>query len=275
MANAGSGGPGGSGSKPTKAQRQETARRQREEIRRQMAARKRNRTIGIALVVAAAVALAAVLVLHKGSPSASASGQSVAAASMQQLLTQAPAAAKTAGCDAVQQTPNYQNAAGADPSIDHAHIGDATAPTPPAFSTYPTQPPVSGPHNSSPLGAGTYDTPPDFYQSLHSLEHGAVVIWYSPSAANSQQVGAIKALYGGSQDVGQAKVIVAPYDYPDQGTAGQLPKGVQMAVVAWHRLLTCAEPNLAVAFQFASQYESPPVAGQKYAGVAREPTSGI
>ena len=36
----------------------------------------------------------------------------------------ATAATKSAGCDAVATTPNYQNAPGTDPSIDHAHIGD-------------------------------------------------------------------------------------------------------------------------------------------------------
>jgi hypothetical protein len=75
--------------------------------------------------------------------------------------------------------------------------------------------------------------------------------------------------------VGQAKIIVAPYDYPDQGAAGQLPSGVQMALVAWHRLETCSAVNLAVAFDFSSQLEVPGYGGQTYSGVAREPTSAI
>ena len=31
-------------------------------------------------------------------------------------------------------------------------------------------------------------------------------------------------------------MIVAPYDYPDQGAAGTLPAGTQMALVAWHNV---------------------------------------
>ena len=58
---------------------------------------------------------------------------------------------KAAGCSGVQQTPNYQNAPGADPDIDHAHIGaSAQFQQPPALSTYPTVPPASGPHNPIP-----------------------------------------------------------------------------------------------------------------------------
>jgi len=265
---------GGSGARPTKAERQEEARHKRLEIERQMAARKRNRKIGIALVAAATVAIVTVVTL-------SSSGKKITPAgtlpTMSALISQADAAAKAVGCDTIVDTPNYQNAPGPDPAIDHAHIGDPTAPTPPPLSTYASIPPASGPHNPVPLPSGVYDSPPDVYQTVHSLEHAGVIIWYSPAVSTSPEIAKIKEFYSQSANVGQAKVIVAPYGYPAQGAAGQLPKGVEMAVVAWHRVQTCATPSLAVAFTFAAQHEflGTPIGGQTYIGVAREQTGSF
>ena len=67
-------------------------------------------------------------------------------------------------------------------------------------------------------------------------------------------------------------MIVAPYYFPDQSEQGSLPSGVQMALVAWHRLQTCAAPSLAAAFDFTSQYANT-YPDRKYIGVAREPNS--
>ena len=261
------------GRRMTKAERREEARLKREEIQRTMAARKRNRRIGLVLVVVAVVIAVVAVFMTSGGDETSASG----IPSAETLLAQAEAATGTAGCDAVQQTPNYADVPGDDPAIDHTHIGTQPVTSPPAFSTYPTSPPVSGPHDASVLSAGIYDSPPDVYRSMHSLEHGAVIIWYSPDAAG-KQLDDLVAFYGqpaSDADIGQAKIIIAPYDYPDQGAAGQLPAGVQMAVVAWHRLQTCTAVSLPVAFGFSSQYEVPGYAGQTYKGVAREPTAAI
>lgn len=272
MTNKGSQG-GNTGARPTKAQRQEEARLKRLEIERQMAARKRNRKIGIALVVAAMVAVVAVVTfLPKKTPSTPPG----TLPTMSALLSQADAAAKTAGCDAVVQTPNYNNASGPDPSIDHLHIGTAPVLTNPPLSSYPTAPPVSGPHAPippGPLAAGNYDSPPDVYRAIHTLEHAGVVIWYSPAIAASPELAKIKEFYAQTANVGQSKVVIAPYDYP--GANGQLPKGIEMAVAAWHRLQSCSAPSLAVAFAFTSQYENPPAPGRTYIGVAREATSAI
>lgn len=259
--------------RPTKAERREEARLEREQIQRKMASRKRNRKIGMVLVaLAAVVAIIAVVIT---------SGGGNAVESPQALLAKAASEEKVAGCGTVKTTPNYANALGADPSIDHAHIGDTSdpnAPTkPPPLSSYPTWPPASGPHEPAPLGplaAGVYSSPPDTYAAIHSLEHGAAIIWYSPAVANSDAVNQIKDFYRQTANVGQSKVILAPYDYASQGAQGQLPAGVQMALVAWHRLQTCAQPNLAAAFDFSSQYANS-YPGRNYIGVARESNSGL
>ncbi len=211
------------GRRMTKAERREEARLKREEIQRSMATRKRNRRIGLVLVVVAVIIAIVAVFMTSGGDEPSASG----IPSAETLLAQADAAATTAGCDAVQQTPNYADAPGDDPAIDHAHIGTAPVTSPPALSTYPTIPPASGPHASSPLPAGVYDSPPDVYSTMHSLEHGAVIIWYSPEATG-KQLDDLIAFYGqpvADPDIGQAKIIIAPYDYPEQGAAGQLPAG--------------------------------------------------
>jgi hypothetical protein len=264
---------GGDGSRrPTKAERKDQARIEREQIQRQMAARKRNRNLGYVVIALAVVAvLVVVLVVKPGSdPSASADGPSP-----QELLAQAPEAASASGCDDVQtigfyggvndpQSPDY---------TDQAHIGAEGSPFPemPPLTSYPSQPPVSGPHANIPPGpapAGFYEDPPDLARVIHSLEHGASVIWYSPTATD-QQLQPIKDFYDRDEPaVGQDRVIVAPYDY--EGDGGQLPSGVMMSLGAWHRQQNCAKLSLPVAFDFTSQYSYPTVEGRDYAGEAPE-----
>jgi hypothetical protein len=254
--------------RPTKAERREDARRQREQIQRQMARRRRNRSIGLVLVVVAIVTVVIVVFTTAGG-----GGTSVAAAA--DLLKQASSARKTAGCEPVQTIDFYGGVSDTNsPDYhDQTHIGTTGAfPTPPKLSTYPSVPPTSGPHDPTPLPAGVYDTPPAIYSAIHSLEHGGVIIWYAPGISSSE-LNRLKAFYrqsSGKTNVGQDRVIVAPYDYPDQGAAGQLPSGVQMALVAWHRLETCGQVNLAAAFDFSSQYEYPVYDGRKWLGVAPE-----
>jgi hypothetical protein len=287
-----SGGGGGDSRRLTKAERKDEARRQREEIQRQMARRRRNRKIMTATAIVVAVAVVATVVFfgRSGIPSP------------QDLLAQAKTAEKAAVCTTVKNVPPFatgnvtgDKAAAAaaiahgDPTaVDRDHIGGQYNPTPPKLSLYPSVPPTSGPHAPippGPLPAGVYDSPPDIYRAIHSLEHGAAIVWYAPSAP-ADLVNAVKAFYGQKQlkqNVGQDRVLVAPYDYPDQGSAGLLPKGVTMALVAWHRLETCGRLNLAAAFDFTSQY-SVRAAGQglqagypgrKYLGEAPEAGSGL
>jgi Protein of unknown function (DUF3105) len=237
----------------------------RERIQAQMASKRRNRNIGLALIALAAVAVVVVVFLIQ--PGAS----NVKIPTTKELLASAAAEAKSSGCGPITTTGNFGNATGPDPAIDHAHIGNPPVTSPPPLSQYPTIPPASGPHEPTPLPAGVYSRPPDIYASIHSLEHAGATIWYAPSAANSDAVKQIRAFYSQKANVGQSKIIVAPYDYSDQGVSGSLPNGVQMAVVAWHRLQTCATPSLAVAFNFTSQYSNG-LPGGTYKGVGREPS---
>jgi Protein of unknown function (DUF3105) len=212
--------PGG----PNRQERKEEARRQREAIRRRMARRRFLQRAGIVALVVVVVAGVGIFIALK------------------------PSAAKQAGCGSVQTIAPYNPAA-----LDRSHITTAgQVKTPPALSSYRTQPPTSGPHDPTPLNAGVYDSPPGIYHSIHSLEHGAVIIWFAPSAASNAEIQKIENLY--RQTANNDHVIVAPYSYPDQGAAGRLPAGKQMALVAWHHLMVCSKPSLDVVKSFVSNY---------------------
>lgn len=247
----------------TKAERKEQARREREEIQRRLAAKRRARTFGIgvgAAVVAAAIFVATLLPSGGDLPGP------------QQLLDRAAQAANQAGCGDVQTTPAYEP-----PEQDRIHIGGGDIAGPP-LSTYPTTPPASGPHADVPLPAGVYDslTRSELFRSIHSLEHGATIVWYDPSAPANDVAKVIDYYDRRLQDaqVGQDRVIVAPYDFPGD-SRGILPTGTQMALAAWHRLRTCAEVDLAVAYDFTSQYSFPTVGNRPYQGEAPEKGASI
>lgn len=260
-------GQGPDGRRPTKAERREEARLERERIQRKTAQRNRNRTIGLVLVAIAVVAAIVAIVVLQPAGSASADAP-------EDLLQEAAAAAEAAGCDQVQTIEPYGGIS--DPNdpgyVDQSHIGSGDFPTAPDLSTYPSIPPTSGPHAGTPLAAGVYDAPPDLTRALHSLEHGATIVWYRPGTSQ-EAIDRLTAFYGQSLDdaaVGQDRVIVAPYDYPDQGDAGQLPDGVNMALAAWHRLQSCGAVSLPVAFEFTSRFSAPPWGDRQYEGEAPE-----
>jgi hypothetical protein len=238
----------------TKAERKEQARRERLELQRRMARARRNRRLGLVLLLAVVISVG-VFALTR--PSA-------AVPTPREALAQAAEARQAAGCGPVESIGPYQPR-----DQDRAHISAAQ---PLALSSYPSVPPTSGPHNDIPLGAGVYDDPPPVDRVIHSLEHGAVAIWYSPDAGG-EELERLRAFYE-EPNVG-SRVIVAPYDYPDQGTAGVLPAGDDMALVAWHQLRTCADVSVVAAFDFSSQYAAPPFGSRTYKGQAPEAGASI
>ena len=79
--------------------------------------------------------------------------------------------------------------------------------------TYPTDPPVSGPHYEEFVAEGgfyTYAVPPAYL--VHSMEHGGVVIYYSP-AVTPDQLSHLQAL--AAQNPGRYhQVVVVPRNDP-------------------------------------------------------------
>jgi hypothetical protein len=222
------------------------------------------------VAVVVAIALAAVAIANwvtadarRPQPANGTGAGAVGAPSPDRLLELADEQADAAGCGPVIEVAPYPD------DRDAIHVEPDEMPP---LSSWPSIPPASGPHESRTLPAGAYGRPPPILPSIHSLEHGAAVIWYSPEAPRGQ-VSRI-ARYFAETGLG-TKVIVAPYDYPDEGAAGHLPDGAQMALVAWHRLRLCARVDLAVAFAFTAEYASPPYRGRTYLGEAPEPNVGI
>jgi hypothetical protein len=238
----------------TKAERREQARRERLELERKIARGRRNRVIAIGLVL---VAVAGVGVFAFTRPTA-------AVADPQDLLARAADASQAAGCGEVENVGPYLPE-----TQDRAHV---TSDEFPPLSNYPSTPPTSGPHHAVPLSAGVYDEAPEMGRVIHSLEHGAAIVWYAPSVPD-EQLDRIRAFYEGS-DAGD-RVIVAPYEYPSEGEAGRLSAGTQMALVAWHHLETCAGLDLAAAFDFTARYAAPPFGQQTYRGEAPEAGAGF
>lgn len=244
---------GDEGRRPTKAERKEEARRQRLEIQRRAAKRRRTRIIA-AGVVAALAAGAIAFALTRPKPKVF---------TPEELLAAAPAAAEAASCETVSDVGPFRPE-----NLDAAHIGvQGGPPRMPPLTNYPSIPPASGPHGASPLPAGVYEEPPPLDQAIHSLEHGAAIVWYDPGVSG-QALADIKRFFDDSEQ--RDHVIVAPYDYPDLGPAGTLPAGTQMALVAWHNTQACGKPSLAVAFDFVAHYRFPPFDGEPYQGDAPE-----
>ena len=238
--------------------RRDAARQEREAVRRKIARRRALRRI--AWTTAAVVTLSGLAFLvTRPKHSLALNGRE------QALIAEAPTAVVAAGCDGVHPVPEYPG------GLDRAHIGNQIAAMP-ALSQYPSRPPASGPHNSSPVSAGVYTDPPPIDGVIHSLEHGAAVVWYAKGTSGA----ALKELTSFFDDPSvQDHVIVAPYDYPEQGAAGELPQGKLMTLVSWHHIEYCSQPNLAVAFDFVAHYRYPTPKGESYDGDAPEAGAAI
>lgn len=244
----------------TKAERKEAARRERIEIQRRIARARRNRWIALAVAFVLAAGVA-VFVVTRPKPATTSSSPA-------DLLSASADASKTAGCTDVRTVGPYQPE-----SDDRAHIGTGGSfVSMPPLSSYRSVPPTSGPHNQTPMNAGVYSSPPPIDQAIHSLEHGAAIVWYAPGVTGDE-LSRIQDFYRRA-GVG-SRVIVAPYDYTDQAAAGSLPTGVEMALVSWHHLETCARVNLSAAFGFTARYAAPPFGQEQYLGDAPEAGGAI
>jgi hypothetical protein len=180
------------------------------------------------------------------------------------LLGSAPSEADAAGCGAVVDVGPYLPT-----EQDTIHVDPVNMPR---LASWPSVPPASGPHASTTIPAGSYETTPPILPLIHSLEHGAVVVWYAPGSPEDE-VARITAFYQNPEVGGH--VIIAPYDYPNEGEAGRLPEGFAMALVAWHHEQLCERVNLGAAFGFSADYATPTFRGRPYLGDAPEPSVAI
>jgi hypothetical protein len=114
---------------------------------------------------------------------------------------------------------------------------------------YDTTPPTHGEHSQATQRAGVYDEPLSadpgaentIYKAVHSLEHGAVIIWHD---------GLKKKAQGDLEDEyrNQNKVIVAPYS--------QLRGDTHVALTSWGRLVECEKVSTRVIDEFNELFNS-------------------
>lgn len=93
---------------------------------------------------------------------------------------------------------------------------------PTADVPYVTVPPYGGPHDATPLACGLYSSPPRFENAVHAMEHGAVVIWYSPGQISDEQLSQLTELSAAQFEAG-TYIILAPY----------VALGVPLMLVTW------------------------------------------
>ena len=56
-----------------------------------------------------------------------------------------------------------------------------------AAASYATETPTSGEHSASSVGCGVYSQTLPLDAAVHSMEHGAVIVWYMPDLADTER----------------------------------------------------------------------------------------
>lgn len=90
---------------------------------------------------------------------------------------------------------------------------------------YGSNPPTSGPHSPSEARRGIYTQPVPKEQLVHSMEHGAVIIWYNCTDCDEVISGIGQVVDGYLQD--GKEVVMTPYPGMEENT---------IALTAWSRL---------------------------------------
>jgi hypothetical protein len=195
------------------------ARRRAEEQRRkeqQRAARRRNLvTVGIALMVAVVVVG---LIAVEQSRDSQASG----------------VARGEAGCNDVQTFKPE----------GRTHVPEGTA------VPYQTSPPTSGNHWEVPAEARFYPPEsvgdPPAERVVHNLEHGQVVIWYSPTAPGDE-VEAVEDYIDSQRGQQTLGLLAVPYE--------DIPAESNVVMTAWGAIQSCERFSSAVADSFRADFQ--------------------
>ena len=89
---------------------------------------------------------------------------------------------------------------------------------------YSTNPPAEGNHYPNPQPAGLYTTPPPDGNLVHSLEHGAVILWYNPKKLSLSQINTLKGIF--NKAPGDKDIMVS-----------RTSMDVSVALTSWGRIL--------------------------------------
>lgn len=211
--------PSGPETEPAKTERRAAARERREAQLRVRQARQRRRQLRQLGIVTLVVILLGSLIAWRVMDS-------------QRKNREAAKIAAAAKCGAVKKTEGTG-------TQQHLPQGGVT--------TYDQSPPTHGQHAASPLRAGVYDAPftegpnaasPSLYESVHSLEHGYIIVWHN--GLNEAELEKLTDEFGKER-----KVIVVPYP--------QLKNG-KMAMTAWARTQTCQTADPAAVRSFVRRF---------------------
>ncbi len=96
--------------------------------------------------------------------------------------------------------------------------------------TYATTPPYGGPHWSVPLRCGIYEEEQRFEPIVHTMEHGAIVLYYQPLVLDAEAVGEMRLAASQLLREG-ARLILTP----------STRIGTPVAIASWGRLLLMDE----------------------------------
>jgi hypothetical protein len=193
---------GRGGANVARRERKEEARQAREaELRRARRSSALRRTVTASAIAAAAVA--AITLFRAASPNP--------------IPEAALRAADAAGCTEVEQP------SGSAPGGQHLRSGQSY--------DYPDTPATSGFHDPAPLpdDPKVYDTQPPETRAVHSLEHGAVFVYYLPEAGG----GVAQAIVDRLAEVANQDRATYLAPYPDLTPEGAL------TLTAWNRRQSC------------------------------------
>ncbi len=109
------------------------------------------------------------------------------------------------------------------PNEARNHVPDGTQ------VTYDSNPPAGGPHYAETAHVGIYGRAPSDGYLVHSLEHGAVIIWYQPGLSEAE----IKQLKNIYDSVPVNKKIMVPRE----------SLNVPVALSSWGRVLKLSSIN--------------------------------
>jgi hypothetical protein len=110
---------------------------------------------------------------------------------------------------------------------------------------YVRQPPLSGPHAGTAADAGFYERTVEYEPLVHSLEHGAVVIYYDPAALTDDAESDLREKASRFTD-SFASVVVVPNPEDDPQAA--------YVVTAWRARLTMESYDPEVVRSFLAEY---------------------
>ena len=196
---------------------QKQARREAEERRaaeqRKAAFRRNIVTIGTALVVAVIVIVAIVLQRESGEGPGAPDNVGVAAAQ--------------AGCEDIEEFDELEAA--------HIQVDEEHEP-------YNSSPPTSGPHYEIASDTGFFEESLEPEQVVHNLEHGQIVIWYSPDAP-SEVIADIENV------VEQEPIATVAHPYAD------IESPYNFVLTGWTAAQRCEEVSQDVVDDFRREYQ--------------------